>query len=141
MELLEKYTELEVNEYAISVELEKKQNELNDLMAKNDIFNAIKNLQEEVSNINKQKADMKEQLKIAMEESGVKKFENDVVAITYVTPTTIKGVDTTKFKTEFADVYEQCIKISNVKASIRIKVKEVKVEEPKEEINIDGIDL
>ena len=66
---------------------------------------------------------MREQLLVAMEETNVKKLENDILTITYVEPTTRVGVDTDKLKTEFEEIYLQCLKETPVKASVRIKLK------------------
>ena len=60
----------------------------------------------------------------AMEENGIKKFENQQVSFTYVAPTMRKTLDKTKLKKEHPeldlDLYQ---KESKVSASIRIQVK------------------
>jgi predicted phage-related endonuclease len=117
MELLEEYTELEKKE----MELATLRNEI--LSKHEGIFNAIKELDTQASELANRKAEMKEQLLVAMENSNVKKFENDILTITYVAPTTRVGVDTDKLKAEYEEVYLQCIKETPVKASIRIKLK------------------
>ena len=94
-----------------------------------------KNKQKELTIKNQE---LKEQIKTAMEENGTKKFENDYIAITYVAPTTRNTVDSTKLKEEFTDVYNQCLKTSDVKSSVRIKTKEY-VE--KENIEVKEIEL
>lgn len=66
--------------------------------------------------------DFKEALLQAMEANGVKKWENDAIAVTYMPATLRKTVDTAKMKTE--GIYDQYTKESPVKASIRLKFKE-----------------
>ncbi len=62
----------------------------------------------------------------AMEQNGVKKFENNSISITYVAPTTRNSIDSTKLKKDMPEVYEKYTKTSDVKASLKIKLKEVK---------------
>ena len=97
----------------------------------------LQNKQQELVSKNEE---LKEQIKKAMEEQDIKKFENDYISITYVAPTTRNTVDSAKLKSQFEDVYNQCIKTSNVKSSIRIKVKEY-AEEIKENKIVKEIEL
>ena len=66
---------------------------------------------------------LKEFLKTQMEANLVKKYETDNILITYVAPTERKSIDTTRLKAEMPEVYEKFVKVSEVKSSIRIKVK------------------
>lgn len=69
---------------------------------------------------------LKEELLKAMEEHGIKKWDNDVMTVTYTAPTTRVSVDSTKLKKSYPQVFDECQKVSNVKSSIRIKLKEGK---------------
>lgn len=60
----------------------------------------------------------------AMENNGVKKFECDALSITYVEPTTRDTIDSKTLKSELPDIYYSYCKTSNVKASVRLKIKE-----------------
>lgn len=66
---------------------------------------------------------MREQLEKVMGECGIKSFENDLVKITYVEPTTRESIDSAKLKKELPDVAAKYTKTSNVKGSVRISVK------------------
>lgn len=68
-------------------------------------------------------AEMREQIKRAMEENSIKKFDGDLVAITYVAPTTRTTFDSKRFAEERPGVYKKYLKTSEVKSSIRIKFK------------------
>ena len=57
----------------------------------------------------------------AMEQNGIKKFENDDVEITYVAATTKKGVDTKALKEQ--GIYDLFVKETPVKASVRVTYK------------------
>lgn len=59
---------------------------------------------------------VKEALLKAMEDNGIKSFENDFVKITYKAPTTRKSVDTQALKDE--GLFELYQKESPVKASV-----------------------
>ena len=78
--------------------------------------------------IQKQKLDeqeklMRKKLLEAMETFGVKKFENEKISFTYVAPTTRTTIDSTKLKKKYPDIAEECSKVSNVSASVKISVK------------------
>ena len=83
-----------------------------------------------ITDINLQKKKLDEQEKLmrkklleAMETYGIKKFENEHIAFTYVAPTTKTTIDSTKLKKKYPDIAEECSKVSNVSASVRISVK------------------
>jgi hypothetical protein len=65
----------------------------------------------------------KEKIQQAMEERGIKKFENEFITITYIEPTTRVSLDSKKLKEEEPDTYIKYVNQSEVKASVRIKVK------------------
>ena len=66
---------------------------------------------------------LKDELKKAMEEHGVKKFENEILSVTYVAPTTRKSLDSNMIKTLYPEIAESCIKTSEVKSSVRLSYK------------------
>ena len=80
----------------------------------------IETKKKELDEVNKK---MREQLEAAMEQYGIKSFENDLVKITYTEPTTRTSVDSAKLKKNHPDVYAECSKVSEVKGSVRITVK------------------
>lgn len=59
-----------------------------------------------------------------MESKGVLKLETDELNITYVAPTERETLETKTLREELPDIYDAYVKISPVKASIRIKLKE-----------------
>ena len=73
--------------------------------------------------LDEQEKIMKKKLQEAMEKYGIKKFENDKVAFTYVPETTRTSIDSDKLKKEHPDIAKECSKTSKVSASVRIKVK------------------
>ena len=73
--------------------------------------------------LEEQEKELKKQLTEAMEQFGVKAFENEVIKMTYVAPTTRNTLDSAKLKKEHPDIAEQYTKVSNVSASVRVTVK------------------
>lgn len=84
---------------------------------------AISGLKEQQEILQKQNDEIKEKIKQTMEEQDIKKYENDILTITYVAQTKRNTVDTTKLKEQYEEVYLDCLKETDVKSSIRIKVK------------------
>lgn len=91
--------------------------------------NAIAIMQQ-ISAISKQKKELEDKekeirvaLETAMNQYGVKSFENNILKVVYVAPTTKTTIDSKALKKEKPDVYEKYAKTSNVKASVRITVK------------------
>lgn len=75
----------------------------------------------------KQIKDAEDKLKAAilkeMEEKNILSIDSDELKISYVAPTQRETFDTKAFKEDFADLYDEYVKLAPVKASIRIKVK------------------
>lgn len=65
----------------------------------------------------------KAQLLELMESHGVEKWENEIVSVTRVKSGVRTSVDSKKLLKEFPEVYGNVIKTSNVKSSLKIKLK------------------
>lgn len=61
-----------------------------------------------------------------MEEKNIVKIDTDEMTITYIAPTDRETFDSKAFRKEHGDLYDEYVKMSPVKSSIRIKVKEAK---------------
>jgi len=81
-----------------------------------DIVTAKKKLEE-------QEKELKEKLKEAMEKCNVKKFESDILNITYVAETTSTSIDSTKLKKKYPDIAAECSKTSKKSAYVKVTVK------------------
>lgn len=68
--------------------------------------------------------ELKKDLLEEMEIKGIKKIENDYFILTYVPETDRETFDTKTFKKDNLDLYDEYVKISKVKSSVRLKVKE-----------------
>lgn len=94
------------------------------LAVQEQISQAVAEHQTKLATLQKQEAELKTAIKEAMEANNVKKFENDFIAITYVAPVERTIFDSTRFKKEQPETYDQYTKTSRVKSSVRIKVKD-----------------
>lgn len=90
------------------------------------VIEQIQNLEIEAKKIKEKEEKLKAILLKAMEDNNIKKWEDDVLTISYIAPTTRNSIDSTKLKKEMPEVAEKYTKTSNVKSSIRIKLKESK---------------
>lgn len=70
-----------------------------------------------------QEKTLKEKLQQAMEQHGVKSFDNDVLKITYVAESVRSSVDSAKLKKNYPDIAAECSKSSPVKAFVKVEVK------------------
>lgn len=66
---------------------------------------------------------LKTNLLESMEQHGITKWDNDVMTITYVAASVRSSVDSKKLLKDYPEIYSEVIKKSNVKSSIRIKLK------------------
>ena len=66
---------------------------------------------------------LKEKLKVAMEKCNIKKFESDILNITYVEETTSKRIDSGKLKKKYPDIAEECSRTSKKSAYVKITIK------------------
>lgn len=73
--------------------------------------------------IEAQEKAMREQLQQAMETHGIKKFDNDLIKITYVEASTRTSVDSKKLKAQQPDIYAKFSNTSPVKAFVKIELK------------------
>ncbi|SHK38297.1 hypothetical protein SAMN02745163_03721 [Clostridium cavendishii DSM 21758] len=87
------------------------------------VLKKLEELEIQSKNIKEQQEKLRVDLIKAMETHGVKKWDNEVMTVTYTAPTTKTSIDSKKLKEELPDVFAKYSKTSNVKSSIRIKLK------------------
>ena len=87
------------------------------------IMQKIVDLNIQKKQLEAQDKDVRQQLEKVMGEYGIKQFENDLLKVTYVEPTTRTTIDSAKLKKELPAVAEKYTKVSQVKGSVRIEVK------------------
>lgn len=87
------------------------------------VMQGIAELDRQKKMLEAQDKNLRQELQEAMDKYGVKKFENDILKITYVEPTTRTTIDSARLKKELPAVADKYSKTSQVKASVRIEVK------------------
>lgn len=82
-----------------------------------DLITAKKKLEE-------QEKELKDKLKEAMEKYGIKKFDSDILKITYIAETTTTSIDSAKLKKKYPAIAEECSKTSKKSAYIKVEIKD-----------------
>ena len=88
-----------------------------------DIEKQIVSIEKRIKKLKEQQDSMKAALLSTMEAKNLIKLETDKLVISYVAPTDRESFDSKKFREDNPDLYDEYVKITPVKSSIRIKVK------------------
>lgn len=86
-------------------------------------LNAIASLTAHKKAIEDQEKEMKTALCKAMQKYGIKKFESDVLNLTFVEPTATTSIDSAKLKKKYPDVAADCSKITAKLGYVKITLK------------------
>lgn len=84
--------------------------------------NKIADFEREIKRLKEAEDKLKEAILAEMESKNIIKLETDTLNITYVAPTVRETLDSKTLKEELPDIYDEYVKITNVKASIRLRV-------------------
>lgn len=89
-----------------------------------DVSNKIAEFERQMKLIEEQEKALKEAIKAEMEARGILKIEDTTngMTISYIAPTFRETFDGKKFKAEHSEMYDEYVKISPVKSSIKIKL-------------------
>lgn len=87
-----------------------------------EISKKIADFERQIKEIKQAEDELKMKILEEMERKGLLKVKTDDLAITYVAPADRESFDSKKFRDDHADLYDEYIKMTPVKASIRIKV-------------------
>ena len=97
---------------------------INDIAVLNtDISDKIAEFERQVKTIKEQEDKLKEKILNEMEAKGLLSIETNNLLISYVQPTDREIFDSKRFRIEHDDLYDEYVKMTPVKSSIRIKVK------------------
>ena len=88
-----------------------------------EISDKIAEFERSIKKLKEQEDLLKQSILEEMEAKGIVKIENDDLLISYVAPTDRETFDSKKLREDNPDLYDEYIKITKVKSSIRIKVK------------------
>lgn len=88
------------------------------------VSNQIAEFERQIKLLKEQEENLKEAIKAEMEAKGILKVEDTTngMTISYIAPTTRETFDSKKFKADNPDIYDEYVRLSPVKSSIRIKL-------------------
>lgn len=88
------------------------------------ISKKIAEFERQIKFIEEQEKALKEAIKAEMETKGIVKVKDETngMTITYIAPTYRETFDSKKFKADKPDMYDEYVKLSPVKSSIKIKL-------------------
>lgn len=78
----------------------------------------------QMKTIKKYEDDLKAQILASMEEHEIKEIDTEEIAITYIPKSDRESFDSKRFRKDHPDTYDDYVKISSVKPSVRIKLKQ-----------------
>lgn len=88
-----------------------------------DAINTIVEIEKQIKDLKALQDSYKEKLLKEMEENNVLKIDTEELSISYVAPSTRETLDSKKLKEDLPDIYDLYVKFTDVKSSLRIKVK------------------
>ena len=88
-----------------------------------DAVDTITTIENEIKKLKELQDNYKEQLLKVMEENDILKIEIPELTITRKAPTTRETLDSKALKEDMPEIYDEYVKISDVKGSITIKLK------------------
>ena len=100
-----------------------KANEAGDLVVTKQACDMILAFESQMKEIKKQYGEYKQALLEAMEQYGIKKIDTDDFVVSYVAPTERISLDSKKVEAEYPDVYKECMRVSDVKSSVKVRLR------------------
>lgn len=88
-----------------------------------DVSKKIADFEKKLKEIKEQEDIIKQEILGEMEAKGIIKVETDDLLISYIASSDRETFDSKTFKSEHQDQYDEYVKMTPVKSSIRIKVK------------------
>lgn len=103
------------------MELIKAENEIGILDT--EVSKKVAEFEKAIKEIKEKEEELKQNILTEMENKNILKLETDDLMITYIAPAERETFDSKKFREENSDLYDEYVKFSPVKSSIRVKVK------------------
>lgn len=83
----------------------------------------IAKFEKALKEIKEKKEELKQSILSEMESKNILKLETDSLTVTYIAPAERETFDSKRFREDNPDLYDEYVKFSPVKSSIRVKVK------------------
>ena len=103
------------------MELIKVENEIGILDT--EVSKKVAKFEKALKEIKEKEEELKQNILSEMESKNILKLETDDLTITYIAPAERETFDSKNFREENSDLYDEYVKFSPVKSSIRVKVK------------------
>lgn len=103
------------------MELIKVENEIGVLDT--EVSRKVAEFEKALKEIKEKEEELKQNILIEMEKKNILKLETDSLTVTYIAPAERETFDSKRFREDNPDLYDEYVKFSPVKSSIRIKVK------------------
>lgn len=88
-----------------------------------EISKQIAEFERTIKEIEEKEKNLKQAILEEMENKNILKLENDDFIISYIAPSDRETFDSKAFKADHQDMYDEYIKMTPVKSSVRIKLK------------------
>jgi hypothetical protein len=88
-----------------------------------DIASRIADFERKLKDIKEAEDKLKQGVLEEMQEKGILKIETEEMTISYIAPTDRETFDSKRFRADHEDLFDEYVRMSPVKASVRIKVK------------------
>lgn len=98
--------------------------EQNTALLNPDISSRLAEFERMAKEIKAKQDELKQRILEEMEAHGIIKIETDELTINYIAPSGRETFDSKAFRKDNPDLYDEYVKISDVSASVRMKVKE-----------------
>lgn len=83
----------------------------------------ITKFEKALKEIKEKEEELKQSILSEMESKNILKLETDSLTVTYIAPAERETFDSKRFREDNPDLYDEYVKFSPVKSSIRVKVK------------------
>lgn len=103
------------------MELIKVENEIGILDT--EVSKKVAEFEKAIKEIKEKEEELKQNILTEMENKNILKLETDDLMITYIAPAERETFDSKRFREDNPDLYDEYVKFSPVKSSIRVKVK------------------
>lgn len=89
-----------------------------------DVSNTLIEIENNIKLLKEKEDLIKQSILDEMENKNIIKLDNDKLTINYIAPSDRETFDSKKFKSDHQDLYDEYIRMTPIKSSIRIKVKD-----------------
>lgn len=96
--------------------------DVNEIVITQDVVAQVVELETKIKELNQLRKEMQQGLLEQMKAHNVKSFKCDTLQLIYKEPTTRESIDAKMLQERYPDIYRECLKESQVKESIMIKV-------------------